>query len=377
MSWRFIICLIVLTAALLPSTLASADKASDLHHALAAKQAEHAQLSQKEKKLGSEVTTLESNLVKVSKTLRDSEVSLSSTDQHLQALRQKKSACLNNLYKDQRAMGGLVSAARKYSQTSTPSMLIESSPIDAARASIIMKSMIPTLNHQSIYLKSQLAEINSIEKEIANQLQIQTKENNELNSKQDSLAILLEERKKVYQSTASERKAQEKEVAELTEKSRNLDELMQRLKEENKNKLKESKKTESALLLPNILLPVHGKVSIGFGHKDELGAESKGVTFTTRSGAQVIVPLAGTVKFAGPFQNYKQILIVEHQGGYHSLIAGLARIDTVVGASLEAGEPVGVAETSGSPQIYYELRQNGKPVNPQKLLVAQRKQEKS
>ena len=88
-----------------------------------------------------------------------------------------------------------------------------------------------------------------------------------------------------------------------------------------------------------------------------------------------MTPLAGTVKFAGTFQKYKQILIVEHEGGYHSLIAGLGRIDTVVGATLFAGEPVGIAETAGTEaRIYYELRQDGEPVNPRKLLVAQKKQ---
>ncbi|MEZ0226592.1 MAG: peptidoglycan DD-metalloendopeptidase family protein, partial [Alphaproteobacteria bacterium] len=75
------------------------------------------------------------------------------------------------------------------------------------------------------------------------------------------------------------------------------------------------------------------------------------------------------------FQKYRQILIVEHAGGYHSLIAGLGRIDTVVGATLAAGEPVGIAEKSDDgARIYYELRQNGAPVNPRKLLVAQKKQ---
>ena len=322
------------------------------------------------------MSTLKTNLVKISGDLRTSEESLSSTDQHLKNLEQKKETYLKNLYKDQDAMGGLVSAVNKYARTTTPNMLLQSNPIDAARASLIMKSVMPRLQQQSSYLKSQLTEIKKIEGDIADQLELQTQQNKNLNKQQENLEALLKERRKVYQSTEAERQAQEKEVARLTKESRNIEELMQKIKSRDDEE-DDNRKIADIRLPSDLLTPVRGMVHTAFGEKDDLGAQSKGITFSTKPGARVVIPLAGIVKFAGTFQKYKQILIVEHQGGYHSLIAGLARIDTVVGASLAAGEPVGVAEASGSPQIYYELRQNGKPINPQKSLVAQRKQEKS
>jgi septal ring factor EnvC (AmiA/AmiB activator) len=353
------------------------DKAQDIREELAAKKAAHDALLQKSTALNSQVTDLKKNLVNVSKDLQSSEDNLSTTDQRLQDLRQKKERLIKNLYKDQQAMGGLVSAVKKYSQTSTPDMLMQSNPIDAERASLVMKSVMPRLQEQSNSLKSQLEEVKRIEGDITGQLQIQKQEANKLDKQQDDLAVLLQRRQQMYQSTESQRLAQEKEVAVLTKQSRNIEDLIQRLKSNRKYK-EDNDEAENITPLPaHMLLPVHGKVYTAFGQTDDLGAASKGITFSTRSGASVVTPLAGIVKFAGPFQQYKQILIVEHKGGYHSLIAGLARIDTVVGASLAAGEPVGVAETSGSPRVYYELRHNGKPVNPQRLLLAQRKQEKS
>jgi septal ring factor EnvC (AmiA/AmiB activator) len=366
----------VSSAILLLPAAAHADKALEIQKALANKKATHAALTEKAKALDSEISDLRKNILKVSSDLRLSEESLSETDQHLMGLRQKKASCLENLYKDQQAMGGLLSAARKYSQTSTFSMFVRAKPIDAARAAIVMKSLIPSINQQSSYLQAQLSEIGKIEGKIKEQLQLQMQQNQKLNHQQDALTSLLEDRNKLYQSTESQRQEQEKEVAALTKESRNLEELMQKLKQKSQNS-GAATKTARTPLPSNILLPVNGTILTGFGDKDDLGAESKGITFLTRPASRVVVPLSGTVKFAGTFQNYKQILIVEHQGGYHSLIAGLARIDTVVGAALAAGEPVGVAEASASPQIYYELRQNGKPVNPKKLLIAQKKQEKS
>ena len=383
----FILCLSVATLILLHpatgicTTADYNDKAQDIRDELAAKKAAHDALIQKSTALNSEVSDLKKNLVRISKDLRSSEENLSTTDQNLQGLEQRKSRVIKNLYKDQQAMGGLVSAVKKYSQTSTPDMLMQSTPIDAARASLVMKSIMPRLQQQSTSLKSELAEIKKIEDDITTQRQIQTQQASKLNKQQDDLAVLLLRRQKMYQSTESQRLTQEKEVARLTKESKNIEDLIQKLKsktkEESVAEADEGDESEGAPLPAHMLLPVHGTVYTAFGQRDDLGAPSKGITFSTRSGAGVVVPLAGIVKFAGPFQKYKQILIVEHKGGYHSLIAGLARIDTVVGASLAAGEPVGIAETTGSPRVYYELRRNGKPVNPQRSLLAQRKQEKS
>jgi septal ring factor EnvC (AmiA/AmiB activator) len=76
-------------------------------------------------------------------------------------------------------------------------------------------------------------------------------------------------------------------------------------------------------------------------------------------------------------------LIIEHRGGYHTVLAGLGRLDAVVGQWLLAGEPVGIMGTSGEaaadlgqsatgsvtsgqdhPKLYVELRHNGQPVDP-------------
>ena len=354
------------------------EKAQDLRQELAAKKAAHEELLQKSSALNTQVSTLKKNLIKISRDLQASEDSLSASEQRLQDLQRRKEAIVRNLYKDQQAMGGLVSAVKKYSQTSTPDMLMKSNPIDAERASIVMKSVMPRLHQQSTALKSQLAEIKKIENDITSQQKVQAQEASKLDKQQGSLAVLLDQRQKMYKSTESQRIAQEQEVTELTQKSKNIEDLIQRLKEKSKKRTNDNERSGGdARYLSNMLLPVRGKVHTAFGERDSLGAPSKGMEFSTRPGASVVTPLAGIVKFAGPFQKFKQILIVEHKGGYHSLIAGLAQIDTVVGASLSAGEPVGVADTSGSPRVYYELRYNGKPVNPQSSLLAQRKQEKS
>lgn len=75
--------------------------------------------------------------------------------------------------------------------------------------------------------------------------------------------------------------------------------------------------------------------------------------------------------YAGPFRNFGLILIVEHGNGYHSLLAGLGRIDVSVGRHVVAGEPLGALPGPGEAdgdvrELYFELRSNGRPVDPER-----------
>jgi len=112
------------------------------------------------------------------------------------------------------------------------------------------------------------------------------------------------------------------------------------------------------------LLPVTGRTVLGFGAREAGSAvPSQGLTLAPRPGAQIVSPGAGRVAFAGPYRGYGRIVIVEHAGGWTSLITGLERTDVVVGQQIVAGAPLGVA-AAASPQVTVELRRDGEPVNP-------------
>jgi len=115
-----------------------------------------------------------------------------------------------------------------------------------------------------------------------------------------------------------------------------------------------------------MVFPASGRVSRRYGEAEGVGMSSKGLTIQTRPGAQVVAPFDGRVEFAGPFRGYGQILIIEHGDGYHSLLAGLDRIDGTVGQWLVAGEPVGIMKSGGEskPALYIELRHHGQPIDP-------------
>ncbi|MEP6868263.1 MAG: peptidoglycan DD-metalloendopeptidase family protein [Novosphingobium sp.] len=114
---------------------------------------------------------------------------------------------------------------------------------------------------------------------------------------------------------------------------------------------------------PRFLLPVQGRLVSGFGASQTGGPTSRGIALAAGAGAQAISPAAGRVAFAGPYRGYGMIVIIDHGGGWTSLVTGLGQTDVRVGEQLVAGSPLGIAGP-GRPVISLELRRDGQPVNP-------------
>lgn len=119
----------------------------------------------------------------------------------------------------------------------------------------------------------------------------------------------------------------------------------------------------------NYRLPASGTVNLAFGRRNSVGVQSRGLTLTTRDHAQVTAPAGGRVAYAGPFRNYGDIVIIEHDGDLLSLISGMERVDVVAGESLRTGAPIG-RMGAVRPELYLELRQDGKPVDPERYAAS-------
>ncbi|OYZ29890.1 MAG: di-trans,poly-cis-decaprenylcistransferase [Novosphingobium sp. 16-62-11] len=110
------------------------------------------------------------------------------------------------------------------------------------------------------------------------------------------------------------------------------------------------------------IMPVSGRLVSGFGAQSPTGLTT-GVTLAPAAGAQVVSPADGRVAFAGPYRGYGTIVIVEHAGGWTTLVTNLGRIAATVGEKVVQGSPLGTAGP-GRPVLSVELRRDGAPVNP-------------
>jgi septal ring factor EnvC (AmiA/AmiB activator) len=115
--------------------------------------------------------------------------------------------------------------------------------------------------------------------------------------------------------------------------------------------------------------PVAGTIVRAWGDATDAGPAT-GISYQAAPNARVVSPCGGRVVFAQPFRSYGNLLIVDCGGGYHAVLAGLARLDIAVGRSVAIGEPVGVmpgwdpAAGARRPSLYVELRRAGQPVDP-------------
>ena len=106
-------------------------------------------------------------------------------------------------------------------------------------------------------------------------------------------------------------------------------------------------------------LPTTAPVTRGFEAVDASGVKARGITLATPRGGAVVAPATGVVRFAGPFRDYDGILIIDHGGGWMSLIVNLTS-EMSVGTRVEVGRPVGRALGP----IDIELSQNGRRLSP-------------
>jgi murein hydrolase activator len=89
------------------------------------------------------------------------------------------------------------------------------------------------------------------------------------------------------------------------------------------------------------------------------------LTIPAAPGQAVAAPVQGRVVFAGRFKSYGLLLILEHEGEYHTLLWGFARLDVHHGDAVEVGQIVGIMDARGDdpPVLHVERRRNGRPVD--------------
>jgi septal ring factor EnvC (AmiA/AmiB activator) len=206
-----------------------------------------------------------------------------------------------------------------------------------------------------------------------------------LSAENETLATLAARKEELLAETDAERAASAERLAQLAEEAEDLRDLIVRLAESEPPASKPETDGEQVAALPEapatdlepemrefptvpgeLVMPVRGDIVVGYGGVTGTGEASRGIYLATRPGAQVVVPFDGRVVFAGSFRGYGLILIVEHRDGYHSLLAGLGRVDARVGQWVLAGEPAGAMATGtdNDPELYVELRRAGQPIDP-------------
>jgi murein hydrolase activator len=110
------------------------------------------------------------------------------------------------------------------------------------------------------------------------------------------------------------------------------------------------------------ILPVRGQIASGFGELNPTGYRERGIRLNVAAGARIVAPAAGKITFAGRYRSYGNIIIIDHGGGWTSLVTNIAELGATKGTNVSQGSFIGRAG-SDTPEIMIELRRNGRTID--------------
>lgn len=96
-----------------------------------------------------------------------------------------------------------------------------------------------------------------------------------------------------------------------------------------------------------------------------------GIDLVAPVGTQIVATSPGIVAEAGWCSGYGYCVTVDHGKGYHTLYGHLSRVDVVAGDRVSIGQRLGLVGSTGlstGPHLHYEVRVNGRSVDPRAYL---------
>lgn len=318
---------------------------------------------------------LKRRLVAAAQRAQDHEAKISDLEHRIAALREQDRDIRASLAERHRHSAIMLAALQRLARNPPATLImLPADPADTVRSAILLRGAVPRLEAQAAALRDELWQMANLRQRIAVERRHLVTAGTALEGERRELAELigrkarLERRARVDSAEAGTR------IAELATQARSIQELLDRLAITRK-RLALTRPALPKAAPParsRALFPARGRVVRRFGHADQTGTGAKGITLETRTAAQVVAPVDGLVVFAGSFRGYGRLLIIENGEGYHMLMAGLARLDAAVGDEVLEGEPVGIMDPGSGvkPNLYFELRRDGRPVNPLPWLAA-------
>ena len=354
--------------------------------------------------LGTDRRKLNRSLIDTAATSRDLEAEVTKTEARLKPLDEKERRIHKSLESHRAVIAEVLAALQRIGHHAPPALIARpEDALAAVRSAMLLGAVVPEMQERVRALADDLNDLATVRKKIGTERKLLQGEIASLGKERTRLAALIAERQKQQSERESALEAQRAKARALAEKAGNLQDLIAELEQQLGIADKSARESApakpgaalAALHDPGRMAPavafasLHGKISIpvngikirGYGTPDGAGGSEKGISIATRAGAQVTAPADGWVVYAGPFRSYGQLLILNAGGGYHILLAGMARISVDLGQFVLAGEPVAVmgkgshvaailAAGSSQPVLYVEFRKDGNPVDPGPWWVA-------
>ncbi len=357
--------------------------------------------------LEQDIIRIREELVTTAKVIQYHELRAAEIKYRIEKLNASQIRISSTFERRRRQLGNVLAALQRIAKNPPESLWAQPiTPADIVRSAIVLRATLERLEEEAVSYRKDLDVLIAARAEANKRRQEFNKEMSKLNEQRLRLQLLHRRKTRLRQRMVVETDRASRQAMSLAKQAASLRELVKRLdahrgqremfkyspvarqSQKASKVIKTSRSPHSAEekrqkfsgenppfgfsgqpfdsrkgLVP---YPVVGRVAVRYGQPISKGQTHKGITLETGKAAQVIAPYEGKVAFSGPFRSYGELLIIEHNGGYHTLLAGMARIDVAVGQWVLTGEPIAVMEREGAhkPVLYLEIRRNSQPINP-------------
>ena len=190
-------------------------------------------------------------------------------------------------------------------------------------------------------------------------------------------------RRTLLAKVRDERAYHDRVVGELTEASHRLEAFIRELQAKQRKLAKvpppkggiEPPSVGFGTLRGRLPWPTEGRIVTGFGAQvhPRFGTRTfrNGVDIEAAVGREVLAVHAGHVVYTGWFKGYGNLIIVDHGNEYYTLYAHIAEIEAKEGEDVRQGQRIGTVGDTGSlagPRLYFEVRYQGRPQDPEQWL---------
>ncbi len=326
-----------------------------------------------------DVSDLKKKLAKAAREAYSIETNLTSLEQETAYLNNRVTQLTEQISTERMQYMELLAALQRLEAKPPPTIAL--SPRNAKSASdagLLITGLSEKLKERAEDLSLNLSALEITQAQISLKQEELGKTRGKLARETSEITTGLSKKSKLEAKLSGEREAAAAEADQLAKESKTLLDLITKLELEAAKVVprpKPGSKSLPKLVLPKgtkqfaeakggMIRPVSGRIIKKYGRGE------KGLTFSGRSGGQVLAPYAGRVEFSGPFKNYDQLVILNVGDGYFVLLTGLDALFIGAGDTVQRGEPVGVLPDQSGPELYIELRRNGSAVNPGPWLAA-------
>jgi septal ring factor EnvC (AmiA/AmiB activator) len=330
------------------------------------KQAQISQQLEAAKKLQDNLKVVELQIAKSAKKLNKTEISLDKNQQQLSTLRKQQKAYLASLEQQKLVLAKQIRSAYMTGNYDFAKMLLNQQ--DAAN----FERTITYYQYLNKARKSQIDSFNLLVKDlqkvnaklIDNQSELEQLKSKQL-EQQHALKVNQTEREGTLIALQNAIESEEAKIAQLQMNEKNLLEALTRAQQQ----VDKQDITLSGLsaLKGLLLMPAEGNLRKMFGRFRQGQIKWKGVVINGTAGDSVVAIHHAKVLYSDWLRGFGLVTVLDHGDGFMSLYGHNQALLKQAGEAVQAGEAIALLGQSGGqsrPNLYFEIRHKGRPINP-------------